>query len=60
MLPYTDATQPQQVMVSAGLFLGHGVLPLPQKLPAKIRGLVEIHELLPEAWLQTGETEHSG
>ena len=63
-LPYPAATQPQpaQVMVSAGLYLGHGVMPLPQKLLTKITALefVEIHELLPEAWLQTGEMENSG
>lgn len=60
-LPYPAATQPQptttaQVMVSAGLYLGHGVMPLPQKLLTKITALefVEIHELLPEACYKPG------
>ena len=66
-LPYPAATQPQpataaQVMVSARLYVGHGLMPLPQKLLTKITALefIEIHELLPEAWLLTGEMEHSG
>lgn len=56
--------QPQlatpQVMVSPGLYLGHSVIPLPQKLLTRTTNLdfVEIQELLPEAWLQSGEADH--
>ena len=41
------------VAVPTGLFLGDGVLPLPQKLMKKIRALefIEMRELLPEEWL---------
>lgn len=51
MLP---APQPAaSVAVPTGLFLGDGVLPLPQKLMKKIRALefIEMRELLPEEWL---------
>ena len=48
-------------MVSAGLYLGQGVMSLPQKLLTQITNLdfVEMQELLPEAWLQLGEVDHS-
>ena len=46
-------------LVTAGLYLGPRVMPLPQKLLAKILKLefVEIHELLPETWLSSIEEE---
>lgn len=49
-----------QVMVSAGLYLGHKVMPLPQKLLNRITYLdfVEIQELLPKPWLQLEESDH--
>ena len=51
-VPMVTAT-PTTCMVPAGLYLGHGVMPLPNKLLSKITALefVEIHELLPETWL---------
>ena len=41
----------------AGLYLGHGVMPLPQRLLAKILNLefVEMQDLLPEAWLSLAD-----
>ena len=48
-----NTVNPVQVMVPAGLYLGHGVIPLPQRLLTKILNLefVEMQDLLPEAWL---------
>ena len=48
-----NTVNPVQVMVPAGLYLGHGVMPLPQRLLTKILNLefVEMQDLLPEAWL---------
>ena len=45
------------VAVAMGLFLGDGVLPLPQRLMRKILALefVEMRELLPEEWLPSVE-----
>ena len=44
---------PVQIQVPAGLFLGEGFLPLPQRLVDRITRLeyVEMSELLPETWL---------
>ena len=55
------ATATSACLVPAGLYLGHGVMPLPQKLLAKILKLefVEIHELLPETWLSSIDEEPS-
>ena len=54
-LPVASAKPPTpaQVLVPAGLYLGHGVMPLPQRLLTKILNLefVEMQDLLPEAWL---------
>ena len=48
------------VVVPTGLFLGDGVLPLPQRIMKKILALefVEMRELLPEDWL--GSVEEGG
>lgn len=53
--PVTTTSLP--LMVSAGLYLGHKMMPLPQKLLSKIIQLefVEIHDLLPETWLSPME-----
>ena len=53
------STAPAQVMVPAGLYLGHGVMPLPQRLLTKILNLefVEMQDLLPEAWLALTDDE---
>jgi hypothetical protein len=52
------SSQPQ-VLVPAGLYLGHGVMPLPQQLQTKILNLefIEMQDLLPEAWLALTEDE---
>lgn len=44
-------------MVSAGLYLGHRVMPLPKHLLTRIINLEfeELKELLPEAWLMDGD-----
>ena len=56
-----NSTTPAQVMVPAGLhvYLGHGVMPLPQRLLSKILNLefVEMQDLLPEAWLTSIEDD---
>lgn len=43
----------------AGLYLGHGVMPLPQRLLHKTINLefVEIQEILPEAWLTDSNSD---
>ena len=50
-----DVATPQQghVQIPAGLYLGEGFLPLPQRLVEKITKLeyVEMAEPQPEAWL---------
>ena len=53
------STAPAQVMVPAGLYLGHGVMPLPQRLLTKILNLefIEMQDLLPEAWLALTDDE---
>ena len=53
------STAPAQVMAPAGLYLGHGVMPLPQRLLTKILNLefIEMQDLLPEAWLALTDDE---
>ena len=48
-----NPSTPAQVLVPAGLYLVHGVMPLPQRLLTKILNLefVEMQDILPEAWL---------
>ena len=56
------APQPAaSIAVPTGLFLGDGVLPLPQKLMKRILALefVEMRELLPEEWLGAWEEGHN-
>ena len=49
----SSATSGQSVMLPGGMYLGDGVMPLPQRLVKKILELqfVEMFELQPEAWL---------
>ena len=49
------------IAVPTGLFLGDGVLPLPQKLMKRIRALkfIEMRELLPKEWLGSLEEGHN-
>ena len=56
-LPSVATQPPLSVAVLTGLFLGDGVLPLPQRLMKKIIALefVEMRELLPEEWLSSME-----
>ena len=48
-----NPTTPAQVLVPTGMYLGHGIMPLLQRLLAKILNLefVEMQDLLPEVWL---------
>ena len=49
----SSATSGQSVMLPGGMYLGDGVMPLPQRLVKKILELqfIEMFELQPEAWL---------
>ena len=55
-------TEPQ-VSMPAGMFLGDGLVPLPQCLVTRIlnKDFIEMHELLPEAWVaETTEGSEKG
>ena len=53
-----------QIAVPAGMFLGEGLVPLPEKLVQRIINLefVEMSELMPESWLaaEGGDVDVSG
>ena len=51
----TAAKPTPSVAVPTGLFLGDGLLPLPQKLMKRIVAFdfIEMRELLPEEWLHS-------
>lgn len=53
----STATASPAIIVPVGLYLGHRVMPLTQKLLSKILNLefMEIHDLLPETWLSLTE-----
>lgn len=56
-MPSTSASGSAAMMVSAGSYMGEGLLPIPEKLVNKIVKLefIEMHELLPEFWLRDEE-----